>query len=897
VDSLEPLSILIEPSKESVPSEEQVCADSMAPPSEGLFIGRVLEDHFNELIPTSDPFTLREDALLTHSFICGVTGAGKTVMGKIILEEAALNSIPIIAIDLKGDISSLALMMTGEDPEELIPWVEPTSSQSREEIAVRLATEHRNKMERYGMSPEIVENAKKRIGVNIFTPRTNDGFRLSLSAFPEPPDNFAQMKEDDPDAYDSLIDFLSQQFVARLSLNKTKSEKAMGYVFEIIKTCFSRQIPMHGYDGVKRVLHEFLSPDLGIDIIGDLSTEDYITSKDREIFSNATNALLTGAGRRMYEGWPVSIETLINPKFSGNRNPISIVNVSHLDFKDQAYVVGYIAYLIWFWMKRLPGTYSPRLIFYIDEIGGGGGKNAFFPSVASSPCKPALNQLLRQGRSQGVCCIFATQNPGDIDYKGLSNCGTWMVGKLRTRRDRSKIEQGAADAEIEFESASRYIPSLETGYFVVKTPSQPWTIVQERWLMSLHRPLSSTELQQLKSQYESEAKLLLTEAETLYSNRSLKKATNLIKQLIAEYPFSNLTARAFLLLSRVFIEMKEFDSARVELERLLKRWVKDDELAEAKFLLGTCHERKQDFSEASKAFEDAQFLMYDPQLKEQCRIHAQYCEARSTWPTLGLLGKLIWWISGKKPDEEQPLRLKIRDDDILTHIHKTKLDKTDFYLPPATDYSLLKEAADSISDNEEIDDAQKIKALRWAESQSTKLAAQLDIKDLYSAVELGKRIVRRLAAVDVSPIPTVLAMVRQVSTNIESRAKNLRKAVSNIEARQFEFEIARLLHRMGYLAHATKATADDGVDVFARKGDEKIVVQCKRWIRKAVGRSVVDELAGTAIRHSATLAILATTSHFSPDAQRAAASHKIELWDLYDLCNHFQKYGVSSEAV
>ena len=84
----------------------------------------------------------------------------------------------------------------------------------------------------------------------------------------------------------------------------------------------------------------------------------------------------------------MSIDTLVNAEYAGNRTPLSIINVAHLDFSDQAYVVGYVAYLIWFWMRRLPGTYVPRLIFYIDEIGGGGGKAAFFPSVAASPSKP-----------------------------------------------------------------------------------------------------------------------------------------------------------------------------------------------------------------------------------------------------------------------------------------------------------------------------------------------------------------------------------------------------------------------------------------------------------------------------------------------------------------------------
>ena len=85
----------------------------------------------------------------------------------------------------------------------------------------------------------------------------------------------------------------------------------------------------------------------------------------------------------------------------------------------------------------------PSLIFFIDEIGGGGGRNAFFPSHPyDPPSKAGLNLLLRRGRAFGLCCLFATRNPGNVDYKGLSNCQTWMVSRLQTKRDRDKIRQG-----------------------------------------------------------------------------------------------------------------------------------------------------------------------------------------------------------------------------------------------------------------------------------------------------------------------------------------------------------------------------------------------------------------------------------------------------------------------
>jgi hypothetical protein len=409
-----PLKLRISPSNEPLLSVENDRVNALSRPNEGLYLGRKLDDHFNELVPTNEPFIIEKSDLLTHAFICGVAGAGKTVICKALLEEAALERIPVIAIDLKGDISSMALMMSGDDPEEFLQWIEPGHNQTREELAVKRAREHRHNLNQYGVSPAFIEDAKKRIGVSIFTPRSNDGFRLSLSAFPEPPENLFETKESDPDEYDSLIDFLAEQFVSRLSVNKTQSAKAKGYVFEIIKVCFSRNISMNGYDGVKKVLGEFRSPELGIDQIGDLATGDYITAKDREALANATNALLTGTGRRMYEGWPVSIDTLVNPKFAGDRTPVSIINVAHLDFKDQAYVVGYIAYLIWFWMRRLPGTYDPRLIFYIDEIGGGVARLLFSPVSQAPHASQHLTLFYGRGVLLGYAVFLQRRIPATL---------------------------------------------------------------------------------------------------------------------------------------------------------------------------------------------------------------------------------------------------------------------------------------------------------------------------------------------------------------------------------------------------------------------------------------------------------------------------------------------------
>jgi len=147
-----------------------------------------------------------------------------------------------------------------------------------------------------------------------------------------------------------------------------------------------------------------------------------------------------------------------------------------------------------------PGGHRPRLLFFLDEIGGGGGKTAFYPTYPyTSTCKPALNLLVKQARAFGVGCILATQNPGDIDYKGLSNCATWIVGKLQTKRDRDKVREGLTDAEFSPADLTKKLARPKTGEFMVLNKEGDVLFVKERWLLSYHCTLSPEQLKRYKA--------------------------------------------------------------------------------------------------------------------------------------------------------------------------------------------------------------------------------------------------------------------------------------------------------------------------------------------------------------------------------------------------------------
>ena len=883
-----PCSFAVAFSKESVHPVGGTEPIKFHRPEQGLYLGAKLLPEFYELIRTNEPVVVDESDLLQHIFICGATGSGKTVLAKIFIEEAARKGIPVIAIDLKGDISSMGVVFSGEDATEIIPWVTSRKDESKEAIAANLAEKHKTELQRWGLNDRDVNDFKKKVAVNVFTPRSNAGFRLALSAFVEPPEELEKLREKDQDLFEDIIQFMAETFISRLTLTKKQSDKAKGYVYEVIKTFWNRGINLRGRDGIKRVLDEVMNGEAGIEQIGGKATSDYISDKDRENISDAINSLLIGAQKLWFQGFPLNIEELINPNNYDNKTPVTVINIKHLNFQDQAYVVGYIAYLIWFWMKRLIGVDRPRLVFYIDEIGGGGSKEAFFHSVAISPCKPALNKLLRQGRSFGVCCMFATQSPSDIDFKALGQCGTWAVGQLKTKRDRQKIEQGASVAEYDFEAASQHLPSLGTGQFLIRTPSLAWTLMEERWLMHLHRVLSHEELERLKEVYEKEVATLFDEVQKSVKEGNLNTAKKILKSIISGYRFSSLCPKAYLILGKVLYEMSDYDNSIKILEEMIQRRMEAEEIGEAYFILGKCKEQQGRFDEATREFSKVAESAAIEETKGNARSHEQYCRSRTAWSKLTEVQKFFWWIVGKKPDDTTLIRLQIKDKDWFEEQFKTVLNEQDFSNPAPIDFEALIEATRKVIKEGEEKNTEQVKTERWAAEQVPKIEEFLKEGGLSEAFSKCKVVIQHLQDTNAFAPLSVIDVLGKCSKLSEEKSEELNKRILLMEARQFEFEIANLFRLKGYTSFATRATSDDGIDVFASNDNERVIIQCKRWTRP-VGRDKIDELAGVMNRYGVDRAILATTSTFSEDGKRAAHKHKIELWDFYQIRKEWQE--------
>ncbi len=460
-----------------------------------------LAKHLDSTGQPGELYLHRLSDLITHTFICGGSGSGKTVIGKAIIEEAALRGVPSIVVDLKGDLSSLALSFSEITPNALAPWLEVEDQTTLGRAALAEANSLRKRLWDWGLAESNMREFSEKVAVEIFTPRSELGRRVAIPLVSAPPPDIDNLLAEDPDTASVMISSMAEALVRRV-IPSGQRDRETDFVTAIIEYAWSSGTDLTGQDGIGQLVSMILEPPFSS--IGVLSIDDHIPETRRQKLAQAVNGQLVGAAANWVRGEEMSIDKLVGANRLDGKNQISVINLSHLtDFEDQSFVVAQIAFAINTWMRQqgsAPGGDRPRLLFFIDEIGGGGGKTAFYPTYPyTSTCKPALNILVKQGRAFGVGCIFSTQNPGDIDYKGLSNCATWIVGKLQTKRDRDKVREGLTDAEFTPANLAKKLARPKTGEFMILNKEGDILFVKERWLLSYHCTLSPKQLKRYKT--------------------------------------------------------------------------------------------------------------------------------------------------------------------------------------------------------------------------------------------------------------------------------------------------------------------------------------------------------------------------------------------------------------
>ncbi|TWT31063.1 AAA-like domain protein [Posidoniimonas corsicana] len=384
------------------------------------------------------PLLLKSKDLTTHAVCVGMTGSGKTGLCLSLLEEAALDGVPAIAIDPKGDLGNLLLAFPNLAPEDFRPWIDESvaarKGQSPDEFAASTAELWRSGLADWGEGPERIQQYNDSVERLIFTPGSSAGIPLTvLKSFNAPPREILA----DSEVFRERVASAVSGLLALLGID-ADPVRSREHIFlsTILTTAWQA-----GHDlDVADMIREIQDPPFAT--VGVMQLDSFFPQKDRTALAMDLNNLLASPS---FAGWmtgaPLDVGKLLyNPE---GKPRLSIISIAHLDDAQRMFFVTILLNEVQAWMRTQPGTGSLRALLYMDEVYG------YFPPVANPPSKRPMLTLLKQARAFGVGCVLATQNPVDLDYKGLSNCGAWFLGRLQTERDKARVIEGLEGASAQ----------------------------------------------------------------------------------------------------------------------------------------------------------------------------------------------------------------------------------------------------------------------------------------------------------------------------------------------------------------------------------------------------------------------------------------------------------------
>lgn len=434
--------------------------------------------------------------LTTHAMCVGMTGSGKTGLCISLLEEAAMDHIPAIVVDPKGDMTNLLLSFPDMAPEDFEPWVREEDAKAQgitvSELAAGQAKIWRNGLADWGIDPDRIRTMRETAEFEIYTPGSFAGRPLSILRLLNPPS--AQVLADN----ELLAEQVSGTVSSLLSLIGMDVEPLQSKEHILIANILHRSWNEEQIMDLPQLIAAIQAPPFNR--VGVMELEDFFPEKDRFNLALSFNNLLASPQfANWLEGESLDIDNLLRTK--AGKPKISILSISHLNDNERMFFVSLLLNQLVSWTRSQPGTSSLRALFYMDEIFG------YFPPVANPPSKQPLLTLLKQARAYGLGVVLTTQNPVDLDYKGLANMGTWFIGRLQTERDKARLLDGlegaaaAAGSAFDRRSMDTLLSGLGKRVFLMNNVHEAQPILFEtRWAMSyLAGPLMRNQIRELSS--------------------------------------------------------------------------------------------------------------------------------------------------------------------------------------------------------------------------------------------------------------------------------------------------------------------------------------------------------------------------------------------------------------
>ena len=474
------------------------------------------------------PLVYKNKDLTTHAAIIGMTGSGKTGLGISLLEEAAIDNIPSIIIDPKGDMGNLLLTFPNLQGSDFEPWIEEqdavNNGLSIAELALKTAQTWKNGVEADFQNQERIQKLKDSADFTIYTPGSASGVQISiLSSFKAPS---VEVLEDN----ELLVSLINSTVSSILSLIDEKDDSS-SKEFILISTIFMNSYANQKDLSLEELITCIVTPPFSK--VGIFDLETFFPQSERLKLALKLNTIIANPSFKSWiEGEPLDISNLLYDE--SGKAKVSIFSIAHLNDSQRMFFVSLLLNQMVSWMRRQEGTTSLKALLYMDEIFG------YFPPNANPPSKQPMLTLLKQARSFGVGIILSTQNPVDIDYKGLANIGTWFIGRLQTKQDKEKVIDGlssAVEGKIDKSEMENLLSNLEKRTFIMKNINEDGIkIFQTRWTLSyLKGPITKEQIKFLMVNktvnFVSKPEIQKTKVETTNRQNSPKPIIpNLIEQ-------------------------------------------------------------------------------------------------------------------------------------------------------------------------------------------------------------------------------------------------------------------------------------------------------------------------------------------------------------------------------
>lgn len=455
-----------------------------------LFLGGIIDPGTGD--KTDENVLYQAHDLTTHGVIVGMTGSGKTGLGVVALEEALLSNIPCLVIDPKGDMGNLLLNFPNFQPDDFRPWVDEGEArrqdQTVDEFAAATADTWKNGLDGWGITGDRLRQLGLGADFQIYTPGSVAGIPINIVGSLAAPDlDWATEAE--------TLRAEIEGFVSSLLVLAGVEADPISSPEHILLSTIIEKAWTEGRDlDLATLIGQVQNPP--IRKLGVFELDAFFPPKDRTKLAMKLNGLVASPSFASWtEGPPLDVQSLFYT--ADGRPRASVIYLSHLSDPERQFVVTLLLSKVVTWMRKQQGTSDLRALIYMDEVFG------FAPPTANPPSKKPILTLLKQARAFGVGLLLSTQNPVDLDYKAMSNAGTWMIGRLQTDRDKARIIEGlkSASGAVDINMFDHLISDLGKRQFILhSTSAKAPRVFTTRWAMSyLAGPLSREQVQKLTS--------------------------------------------------------------------------------------------------------------------------------------------------------------------------------------------------------------------------------------------------------------------------------------------------------------------------------------------------------------------------------------------------------------